>query len=592
MPATAVYGLAAILVLLAIRAPFRLASTTLLVALVVLPEALPLPRSIEWMAISRLVLWAYCGAFVVRLVTGEVPVSAFRPTRVHAAFAAFLAIAFLNGSLLATQPNPRFEALLGFLTLADQLLVLVAGLAIARVLGPWWLAKRLTVLAGLLAVIGLGERYLSVNWNHFFFEHTGSRLFAGSKQMELRGGEIRVRGPSLFALEFGWICAFLVPLTLVVATRARRGLVARLVPALLSLAVVYSVSRSALVGVALGALVAVVSARDRRVLSLGLLGAAIAGVLALQSDFLGRPYADASPDSADSRVRRIVAITADVEDRPLVGLGIAGPRARAIEGTDTSYVLLYAQLGVVGLAAFSVLLVTTVVTVAVGLRGPPSDDRVLGAGAFGALAAAMLATASFDTFNIAGSTRMVWLIAAVGIAVAEQRRRPVAPLPTTSNAPARLLLAVGGFGAGVVIAVVAPSHVAWSARFDTVPVGFTEKAEQDPAFIGRVLINTTCQVLSSAPDLGATLDCLEPRRAPTLGEMRIEGRTEADARQAVDSTLALMDEYMPQNRVFVVDEFVEGQPTWAATAPAWFGFVGVAGAVLLPAPRRWRQRVS
>jgi hypothetical protein len=580
VPGIGLLGLGAVLVLLAIRAPFRLATTTLLISLVVLPEALPLPVGPEYMATSRVVLWAYSGALLVRLARGELRVSVLRVTRVHVAFAAFLAVAFLNGCVLAAQPNPRFEAVLGWLTLADQLLVFVAGVTAVRVLGPWWMAKRISILAAVLAVLALGERYLDLNWNHFFFEHSGSGLFAGSKQMDLRGGAIRVRGPSLFALEFGWICAFLVPLTLVVATRVR-GLLPRLLPGALSLAVVWTVSRSALVGIALGVVVTVAGARDRRVLSLALLGASVAAVIALQSDFLGRPYEDASPDSADSRVRRIVAITEEVEERPLVGLGIAGPRARAIEGTDTSYVLLYAQLGVVGLAAFGVLLATTLLTVAGGLRGPPSDDRALAAAALAVLVVALLGTASFDNFSIAGSTRIVWLVAAIGVGLHE-RAAPARRGPRRASVPARVGLVASAVAAGAALAAAAPTHVVWAAQFDTVPLGFTAKAAQDPAFIGRVLINTTCEVIGALPDLGAKLECREPREAPTVGEVRVQGRDGRSTAVAVDRILEQMDAWLPQNRVFVTSALVEGRPTWATTAPVWLGLTGLATALLLP----------
>jgi hypothetical protein len=583
------------LVFVTVRAPLRAASVTLLVALIVVPESLPLPLGPGWLALSRLVLYAFAASLLLRIYRREAPVDLLRPTSVHLVFAGFIAVAFLDGIVLAPQPNPRFESLLGWLTLADQLVVLVVAVAIARAFGPWWVARAIAVLTVPLVLIAFAERYLDFNWNHLFFQATDVKFAAGSAGMDVRGGAVRVRGPSQFALEFGWICALLVPCTLVVATRVR-STTAKLLPGLVAMASVWTVSRSSVLGIGAGALVTMLGARDMHISRLTLVGAAFVGIVLLQGSTLADPYAGASPDSAASRVRRIVAVTAEVEQRPLVGLGIAGPRARGVYGTDTSYVLLYAQLGVIGITMFGVLLASVAGRLVQTLRGPPSDDRVLGGAVIATLVAALIGTASFDFFSIAGSTRILWLIVGAGLVLAERRPRPVAAATAGAAAPGRRRwpLRAGAVGVavavGVVLARAAPTHVVWAAEFDTVPAGFTVRTTQDPAFIGRVLIDTTCETITAVPDLDVKIECSEPRQAPTIGELRIEGADQATTRHAVTTIAELTNHVLPVTRFYPTQRFVEGRPTWATSAPVWLGLTALAAAVLVPPVPRRRSR--
>jgi hypothetical protein len=384
-----------------------------------------------------------------------------------------------------------------------------------------------------------------------------------------------------------------VPITLVVASRSRR-LVAHAIPGLLVLALVWTVSRSALTGVVLGALATVVLSRvDGRVLGLTLLGAVIAGIVTLNAPSLQAPFDAASPDSAASRVRRWVAITAEVEERPLIGLGLAGPRAAGIRGTDTSYVLLYAMIGVVGITAFAVLVVTTILTVGRGLRGPPRDDRALVAAAIAGLLAGVVGTAFFDHFTVAGSSRLFWLIAAIGIAAAE--RAPVAivdPAPPLQwrHALGRATLPVAGGAVGALVMLAVPSHTASTAAFDVLSVRAAQGVSEDPTMIGRFLINTTCAVVNGVDHSDdVVVECREPRRAATIGELRVEGRREDDVDRATVAILRAVREAQPAVRVFPITRLESGKPTWAATAPVWGAIAGAAAALLFPRVR-WRPR--
>lgn len=589
MPPLLLLLLGGLAIVVALRAPLRPATIVLLLGVVVVPTALPLPVGPRWLALSRLILWAYVVGLAIRVRREEVPVGALRPTRVHAAFVAFLVVGFVCGFSLMPAGTPRFESLLIWFTLVDQLAVLVAVLCAARMLGVWWVARAVGVLGAGLALIALGERHLGMNWNHFFFQGTVGEFAAGSADLGERGDAIRVRGPSQFALEFGWVCAALVPFVAVVVSRAR-GLAVRAVPALLALAVVWTVSRSAIVGVVVGAALLILGSRgDRRVAALVLVGAAVAALVYVQAPSIQEPFDRASPDSAESRVRRWVMVTTAVEDRPLVGLGFAGPRVRGVYGVDTSYVLFYATIGVIGLTAFVVLIVTTLLSVARGLRGPPAPERTLAAGVLSSLVVAVIGTAFFDSFQVAGASRLFWVLAAVGLALAERTAISSASSyrrVRATDVAVRATLPLLGLAAGLVLTSVAPTHAAHRAVFDVMGAEARVRVDQDPEFIGRVLITTVCDLVAPYDAPGVGVECWEPRQSSTIGELRIEGSEPADVRHAADDITARIEYALPGARVRPVAQLEEGTPTWASTAPVWGALTGLGAAALLPRRRR------
>jgi hypothetical protein len=147
----------------------------------------------------------------------------------------------------------------------------------------------------------------------------------------------------------------------------------------------------------------------------------------------------------------------------------------------------------------------------------------------------------------------------------------------------------GAVGIGLVANRVVPTHVVWTAKFDTVPPGYTVKATQDPAFMARTLINTTCEIADGVERGGMKLECLEPRDAPTVGEMRLEGSSVKSVRAAQVAIVKQVRTLLPTTTVYVRDKFVAGRPTWIRTAPVWLGIVALFLVVFVP-PRRMRRR--
>ena len=274
---------------------------------------------------------------------------------------------------------------------------------------------------GLAALIAIGEKLTRASYAHWWFEGSPSSVIAAGK-LELRGARVRVRGAADFALEFAWVLAYFLPLVGIVALRARR-LVAFVVPAAVITAMILTVTRSVFAGVALGALMLLVTARGNRRL-LVILGAAgfLALVLYTSVGSVRQPYQSADPESERVRARRLVLVTQEMAERPWVGVGLDGLIQRGIKGTDNAALGMYAAVGVVGLTALTAAVGAAVLTASYGaLRGDP-DTGLLGGAVVGGLAAGVLGMFAFDTFSAPISSWNFWLLAALGVGLYEEVR--------------------------------------------------------------------------------------------------------------------------------------------------------------------------
>ena len=171
--------------------------------------------------------------------------------------------------------------------------------------------------------------------------------------------------------------------------------------------------------------------------------------------------------STEIRSQRLPEITGVANTHSFGGLGLHGLDPYGFGETDSSYLLFYAELGVVGLAAFVALLIVVLVSSAQGLRAPPSWGRLLAAGAVGGIVAGLLGSAAFDLFSLPGSAHLFWVIAAIGVVTAE--RNGAAPL-TRRWSWRRLAIVPVGVGIGVVLAFAVPSHAAVVTPFDSLPL--------------------------------------------------------------------------------------------------------------------------
>jgi hypothetical protein len=542
-----------------------------------------------WMPFGRLVLWAFATGLVIKVRKGEIALDVLRPRRLHFAAAAFVAVAFVNGVALVPVTNNLVDAGLLWLSFFDQLVFLVCVVAACRVIGVWTVAIYAAVFAAGTGVIAAVEHYTHITYATWWYDAVGISDRVLSADLVSRGGVRRVRGPFQFALEYAWVAVMLLPIAVVVASRSRRW-IAPAGAAMLTLGVVWTVSRSASAGIAVALVVLVVASRfDRRTSGAVLLAGLVAGIVLLANPALDNPFHEAERDSVASRYRRLAVVTRDVERDPYVGLGLAGPADRGVYGTDSSYSLVYASLGVPGVVVFGVMIVTALASAASGVTHPDRHRRVVAAAALAGLAAAAVGDAAMNIFFVPGSSKTYWLLAALGVAAGERSLRPRLARPVSRW---RVALPVAGVAVGITIAFVIPRHDAVTERFQTFSIAELAQYEGDTSFVGRTRIDFVCETVAANRAPGVKVECADPRIGSGIGELRIESRDAAAVSAMQRRIDAAMRPRMPGYHAVLVERG-SGTPTWAHTAPFSGGVLGLAAALLVPPlPARRRRRAD
>jgi hypothetical protein len=558
----------------------RIAALTLLGTTILVPDDLVVPYGPHSLFVGRLILWATCLGMIMRVSDGEIRSSSLRPGRVHLVLAGFVLVAYVVGVTWAPWPASPKESFERWLGLFDQLLFLWCAVAFVRVLGVRWVATRLVALVAISASIGVAERFDHHSYARWWFEHSIRLSQSSAGPLEHRGHSSRVRAAAEFALEFGWVTTTMIPLACAVALQTKRRL-AMVVPPLLAAAVVFSVSRSALGGMAVGALAFIVLNRfERRSVLLVVLGAALAACLYFAFPTIHGEFAAANPDSANSRTRRAQLAGSSVLQHPATGLGLGGVQALGLQGFDSSYVLFYATLGVVGVVGLGTILLTPVAVVSLGAARDHTPDRIFGAAAAAGLVAAIMSASAYDALSGPTSSWALWLLAALGIVAAEKVAGPRPISPGGRLSAFRLCVPVVGVVIGLIWAAsVSPRSVVMSDFVTTNP-----EAPGTIAGPGQIAVNTVCETARlQLHDQPVRVLCRHgPERGTTTGYLEIAA---ADPR-TVDSALKTFDEIAvrivsPYRRVVIGTSRARSMP--ARTAPLWLGLVGGILVLLLPA---------
>src|SRR3954471_24182483 len=138
-----------------LAARIRVGVTVVLASFLLVPVSLVIPPLPPELPVTRVLLLAFLAGILRRVWRGELPSDVLRPRRLHFALGLLLVITFVNGVALNTIDNPFRLALDGWLGLLDQLFVLVAVLAAARVLGAWTVARTVAGLAVVTAFVAI-----------------------------------------------------------------------------------------------------------------------------------------------------------------------------------------------------------------------------------------------------------------------------------------------------------------------------------------------------------------------------------------------------------------------------------------------------
>jgi hypothetical protein len=588
VPTPGLYAIAVAGVVLVLTGPLLRRVSTLIAFTLLVPHVLVLPGTTRWLPVDRVVLLAFIAGLLKMAWDGHIPTSAFRPTRVQAAFGIFLMVAFISGVTLNEAGVKVSASLFSLAGLVEQFLVLGGVLVAARVVGPRRVAWSLAGIVTALAVIALTERLFHYSYSRLWFEHLSQVTAIQARELEVRGTAVRVRGAAQFALEFGWVCAMVLPLVTVWAVRARRWLWALIAPAAIGFAAILSVSRSPMLGIALGIVAILVGTRfDRRLTVLLIAGALAGGLFFLNSPQLRNSLASAQKtDSVASRDRRRIALAEDVSHHPYTGLGLAATSSAGLESTDNGYLLVYASLGVPGLLTLSVALATALAVTLSPVFRRRAEDPALPVALAAGILAGILAGGAYDLFTTPLSSNLLWILAALGTAVAELGR-----LPSRSRVrPERLVIfPLVGAGVGLLVWALAPTHTADRFRFDAIPTPQLINTQGSEQLVGRILINTDCGVIKRriASVADTTVKCQDLKSGPGSGEVRIEGRTKAEVSRAVSAVARIGAQHS-------IGGSVTGKPTFARTAPVWGAAAGLEAALLFPPlgvldPRRRRR---
>ena len=590
-------------VLVVLFGSIEVATGCLLAFWLLVPGLLIVPYGPHLLLVDRLVLYVFAARLALRSGRpGEPKARAFALTPVHVALAALLLTAFTAGVLLAPQSVSLAGDLHAFLYVLDLVILFVVVLAAVRTIGLMRIVNLIAWGVVAAVLIGLIERVTKFSWGQFFFEHVPASYVPGIAPgtLSVRGAAVRSQGAAQFALEYGWVLAMLLPLTVATTIRWSHGKLWRkaalLLPIAAFMAIVFSGARSAVVAAVVATLLFLLATGgDRRLLRwLGVVAVAAVLVALFDPSLVTSPFtAGSAADPASVRLERLPFLFSLVVHRPFTGVGFNGVSS-VFGGVDNGYALMYATIGVVGVTAWVALMVTAMAKTARALRSPRgTDTRNVGAACLIGVVAVGAAMATYDLVSTLQSQWAFAVLAALGVAAAEA-------VPRRERARRRwgyrALLPLASLGVGCLLFVSAPltSSQTFSIVLTAPWLDFTNGGPVD-AFDGAALTNTLCGALTT-PDVvapGTSVNCLqlatfEPFAFPAQASVRVSGATPAAVTAEARHAFAPIARNL-QMTAAPTQPVQTGRSAWATTAPFWCAVVGLLLMLLVP-PLPLRRR--
>ncbi len=547
---------------------------------VLIPSDLHLPTGFtsDVTATRMVALGAAVG--LLRTRRGDV----IRATPLHLAAGLYAVTTGVTGVLLAGPELPASRTFNAWLDLLDPLLVGAVALACARAAGPRASLQALGAVAA-VALAGGALEHLTGD--------SLARLLVKTRGLEVRADQTRVRVGSDFALAFAWTVAALTP---ALVALLRRRLPIALFGLAASLVVAYwTFTRSVPVGFALGLVVLVVGLRDRRTAALVLIAAVGLGLTVVTVPSVRERFtAGVDQGALNVRSERAPVVLDAASRHPLAGLGLTGVVAIGVPETDNSFLLTYAETGVVGIVTLLVVLGCGLVLVGRGLRGPPSDGRTTATVALGGALTMVAGGTAFDAFSVRGTATLLALVLAVGMAAAEDVAGPAPIARPLRDAPDLRVLLVGlSVGIGLVVNSQAGSHLVENATFST----FSAQdlvPDFDQVDRGRVLIAAVCAAAKADPPSGVKVGCRDSNTGAGVGSFRLEAadRHRLDAALYTLVTTVRARTLIPHLSAIPLPPPRLGVSTWQQTAPWSAGLVALLLALLVPTEplRRFQAR--
>jgi len=391
------------------------------------------------------------------------PAPARRGKPVRFVFGALVVVALVSyaAAMLRGQPydqvSPAFSGMLRLAGWAGVLLMAVDGIREIEQIRT--LLRRFVWLACVQAAIGVAQFLTGQTLiDRLSIPGLSPSEAAG---VQVRGSFVRAIGTTTHPLEYGAVLCMALPVALALAVSFDRGRepgrrpaegtpawLARWLPAgFLAGALLLSASRSSILGliVAVGVVVIGLPSTARKLLLFGggtLALVVVAGVPGMYRTMEGFFVGASDDPSTLSRTNGLAAAPGFIAASPLFGTGLGTflPRYYIF---DDAWVLVTIELGIVGVVAFGLLLLTSVVSsLRVRWISGELDVAVIGQSLAAAVATAAVVFAGFDGLSFPVSAGLLFLLvglsgALVGVAHAD---RALASAP----GPVQVVTGAGG----------------------------------------------------------------------------------------------------------------------------------------------------
>jgi len=391
--------------------------------------------------LDRLVLPAIVITWLLSLAVGGPGAPRWRFTKIHAAVAGFVAVAFLSVVLNAAYLDQTLE-----LALAVKKLTLLGAffaifLVVASVVRPSEVRSFMTLTLALAVVCALG-----ILWEYRFgtnlFYTWSARLLPGFFQvttLDTTGfdeiGRRAVAGPADLSLEAVGMLSMALPIAFVRAMhadRTRERVLCGLAICILLGAMIATYRKSALLA-PLSVCLMLVYFRRRELLRLAPLGVVILlAIPALAPNALGSIVDQLAPSrlgvsTVSDRVADYDAIRPDLLSHLAFGRGFGSYEHTSYRILDNDLLMRIVETGLVGLLAYILMLGLTIATAVPIIRGrdpnwaPPALAIAAAAGAF------MVLSVLFDIFSFPhGPYILMTLFGFLAAIIAADGRRPSA----------------------------------------------------------------------------------------------------------------------------------------------------------------------
>ncbi|UUT34496.1 O-antigen ligase family protein [Microbacterium elymi] len=347
------------------------------------------------------------------------------------AFGALIVVVLISfaAAMLRGQPadqiSPATTALIRLASWGGVLLVAMDGIRTHADAAT--LVRRIAIAGGALAALGLAQFLTGQTLLDWIVSIPG--IAVDGSGVAMRGSFTRASGTAIHPLEYGTAVVAALPLAITVAVH--KGFRNRPSPhagvwwapvALILIASVIAVSRSAIIGLAIALIGSMPAIPKRFRWTIGIGGGVLAlGVLALVPGMFGTIvglFVGASDDpSTQSRTDALARVPEFISSSPLIGQGFGTflPRYYIF---DNAWVLLTVELGVFGLICFAAVAFSAIGSALVaGTRSPFDDTTAMSRG----LAAAMITICTlllfFDGLSFPISAGLFFLVAGLTAAM-------------------------------------------------------------------------------------------------------------------------------------------------------------------------------